>query len=56
MRVVGEGSPTGGKPESELTGAILDVWAGVLESLLRIACFSAGGLPGRERSVWKLRP
>jgi hypothetical protein len=42
VRVVVEGVSTGGKPEAELTGALSDLSAAVLEALLRFSCFSAG--------------
>jgi hypothetical protein len=42
VRVVVEGSSTGGRPEAELTGALSDLSAAVLEALFRFSCFSSG--------------
>jgi len=41
--VVGEGLPIGGAPEAELTGAISDLSAGVLEALLHFSIAAAYG-------------
>jgi hypothetical protein len=42
VRVVDEGSPTGGKPEVELTGAVSELSADLLGALSSFSCFSAG--------------